>query len=62
MVLKLLYHHAMTLTFTKSKGIPIPHAPLPSAQKAQRGLVIAGIGIFCTVAEIAAVLFVYLGA
>jgi hypothetical protein len=52
----------MTLTFINSKRILIPDAPLPSARKSQQGLVIAGIGIFCTVVEIAAVLLVFLGA
>lgn len=47
---------------TKSKKIPIPDVPPPSARAARQSLVIAGIGAFCASVVIAAVLFVFFGA
>jgi len=52
----------MAIPFIKSKRIPIPDVPPPSARDSEPGLVIAGIGIFCASVVIAAMLFVFLGA
>jgi len=62
MALKLLYHAPMTPPFSKSKRIPIPDVPPPTARSTELGLVIAGIGIFCASVVIAAMLLVFLGA
>jgi len=60
--LPLLNHQAMTLTFIKSKRIPIPQIPPRNANKPERGLVIARIGLVCASVVIAAMLCVFLGA
>jgi hypothetical protein len=60
-VLKLQYHQAMTLTFIDSERTVIPDAPLASARKSLQGWVSAGVGIFCSAVEVAAVLLVFLG-
>jgi len=59
---KLLHLQAMTLPFVKSKRILIPDVPPPSVRESDPGLVIAGIGVFCGLVVIAAMLFVFLGA
>jgi hypothetical protein len=46
---------------SKSKKILIPDVPPPAARKHQ-DLVIAGIGVFCATAVMAAVVFVFFGA
>jgi hypothetical protein len=52
----------MTLPFVKSKRILIPDVPPPSVRESDPGFVIAGIGVFCGLVVIAAMLFVFLGA
>jgi hypothetical protein len=62
MALEMLYGIAMTLPFAKAKKILIPDVPPPKTREGHHELVIAGIGILCATAAVAAVLFVFLGA